>query len=119
MKPKSIILHGQRIEVKFCSPEDWKPRGLGLCNGATARITIKDNLPPDQQAAILLHETIHMIGDMNGLDEVPEVTVAVLANSIFGFLRDNPQVADWICGRKPFSDAVMDAISEAQQQRNA
>lgn len=118
MKPKSIILHGQRIGVQFSDPGDWADNGMGRSNSTMGRIIINSTVPDDLQSATFLHEVIHQSLSMNGLT-VDEHIVGTLANSLFGFLRDNESASDWICGRKPFSDAVMDAISEAQQQRNA
>ncbi len=97
---KTIIIHGQSIEVCFCDPGDWRPHGLGVSNSKMGRIKISSDIPSDAQAATLLHEVLHQISDMNGLD-IEEVQVCVLANALFGFLRDNHWAADWICRGLP------------------
>jgi len=47
----------------------------------------------EDQQSMLLHEIIHMIADMNALPGLTdsETTVAVLANAMFAWMRDNKE----------------------------
>ena len=82
---------GINVNLIFSSPEDWASGGMGRSCQTTNRITIRQSMPIDVEGAVILHEVIHMIADMNNLEKIinDETTVSVLANALNAFLRDN------------------------------
>jgi len=87
---KILRICGVDVTVKYSDPGDWAPGGQGRANTADFSITIKDGLPKDCEATVLLHEVIHTICSMNGLSfDRQETEVSVLATSLTAFLRDN------------------------------
>lgn len=95
-----LLIHGQMIQLEFSDPSDWGHDGaMGRSNSTMGRIMVNREMPTDIQASTLLHEVIHQCLSMNGFVETEEGLVSVLANSLFGFFRDNAGAANWICGR--------------------
>lgn len=86
----TLRICGIDVNIVFSSPEDWATGGMGRSCQVTNRITIRKGMESDVEGAILLHEVLHMIADMN---ELPlgkdEQQIAVLANALNAFLRDN------------------------------
>lgn len=82
---------GINVNIVYSDPEDWASGGMGRSCQITNRITLRKGLESDVEGGVLLHEVIHMIADMNNLSDLgkDEVTVAVFANSLNAFLRDN------------------------------
>jgi hypothetical protein len=85
--------------------EDRIDGNQGLCEFITQTLWIDADLPPDAQAATLLHEVVHAAGHAHGfsfpMDE--EAVADFVGNAIGGVLRRNPHllralVAAWTRG---------------------
>ena len=87
----TLRICGIDVNLDFKAPEDWASGGMGRSCQSTNKITIRPGMDMDVEGGVLLHEVIHMIADMNELKNIinDETTVAVLANSLNAFLRDN------------------------------
>ena len=88
---------GIDVNVDFRSPDDWASGGMGRSCQITNRITIRPGMEKDVEGGVLLHEVIHMIADMNELQPIKdnETVIAVLANALNAFLRDNNDLEYW------------------------
>ncbi|HPL75493.1 MAG TPA: hypothetical protein PKW18_13120 [Candidatus Sumerlaeota bacterium] len=88
---KTCIICGQTVSIITENPKEWSTNGIGRSNSGYLTMRIKDDLPQDSQRSTLLHEIIHLIADMNSLKPLldDETSVAVLANCLFAWMRDN------------------------------
>ena len=82
---------GIDVGLDYSDPGDWASGGMGRSCQVTNRITLRKGMDADVEGAVLLHEVIHMILDMNGLEDITknETAVSVLANGLNAFFRDN------------------------------
>lgn len=66
----------------------------GLCDFATATITISENQDSVEKSNTMLHEILHAIARDKGLelsDSLEERIVCAFSNGLTGFMRDNPK----------------------------
>ena len=87
----TVRICGVDVNVVFSDPEDWASGGMGRSQQIKNRITIRNGMDRSVEASVFLHEVVHMIADMNSLDNLKndETAIAVLANSLNAFLSDN------------------------------
>lgn len=85
-------------DVHGLSVEEADGEGVdGLCQHHIQRIHVREELPPVQQAGVLLHETLHAIWQVyaiprRGLTE--EEAVARLEAPLLMLLRDNRHLVE-------------------------
>lgn len=99
-EPSQMRVCGHTVQVRTEDPGAWSSNGIGRSHSGRAEILLKSGLPEEVRQSTLLHETIHMIADMNSLKGITdeETTVAVLANALFAWMRDNKAVVAGIAG---------------------
>lgn len=73
----------------------------GAMDSTSATIAIREDLPEDMEAVVLLHEVLHAVMSQNGLahDLGPEGEEKVadrLAFSLLATLRDNPVLVEFL-----------------------
>jgi hypothetical protein len=87
----TVRICGIDVNVEFSDPTMWANAGMGRCSQKENRIAICNGMDSDVEGATFLHEVIHMIADMNELRDLKndETTIAVLANALNAFLKDN------------------------------
>jgi len=61
---------------------------LGLCEMDTQTITIKSSLEPQQKVRVIIHEVLHAIMDIYGI-ELSEKDNDLLAVGLTSFLKEN------------------------------
>ena len=67
---------------------------MGRADEMNGEILLRDDLPTSVECVTFLHEMFHLIFGIHGMAEVnTEEVVSTLATSVFGMLRDNPEVA--------------------------
>lgn len=93
MRIDSVRIGAIQYEVQEAPSSEMASEGrLGDCSTARGRIRITDGVPPQVQAAVLVHEIIHAIFDDSGLmldrDE-EEKFVSTLAPRFTSLLADN------------------------------
>ena len=99
-KIKHLIIGGQKIELDV-SPQGKKDNmNFGICWTGKGYIWIDADIFEGLQKHTLLHETIHMIANLNELAGMNEQTISTLANGLFQFIQDNPKIVDWLKGGK-------------------
>ena len=88
---------GIDMSVEIADPSLWAENGMGRTSQKSGKILICQGMTKDTTNATNLHEVVHMILDMNGFHDATgdEKMVAVLANGLFAWLRDNKCVQDW------------------------
>jgi hypothetical protein len=79
---------GELFEIQGCSL-------LGLEVFEDSTLYVKDTLPPQLKAAVLLHEIVHGIDEFNNLN-LSEVQVRSFSSGLFALLRENRQLVDYI-----------------------
>lgn len=73
----------------------------GACDTTTAVIAIREDLPTDMEAVVLLHETLHAVMAQNGLahdlgEDAEEWVADRLSFALVKLLRDNPVLVKFI-----------------------
>lgn len=84
-----LNIQSLKVGVFFSDPGEWAEGGLGRCNVMDEKITINPTLPTDTANSTVLHEVLHYLSDIGGLN-MPEAQVAGLEPLLFAFLRNNP-----------------------------
>lgn len=98
---QTIKILSQRIILRECEPGSWSEGGMGRSNQAKGEILVRGDMSEDIKMQTLLHETLHMIADMNSLEIVKEeTTISVLANGLITFMKDNPKLIHRILGEE-------------------
>jgi hypothetical protein len=86
-----IKLLSNRVNVKICSPDSWAVDGMGRCDIRKLQILVSNDMPKDIVDTVFIHELVHMISDLNGI-EFPEHCTDALALGFVSFLKNNPQI---------------------------
>jgi hypothetical protein len=96
-KPKKQYLRilGRDYEIKYVPPSGFSHMELGLCDNKTQTISIATDQTPIEATDTFLHEVIHAIDWIIGL-ELSEHQVRHLAATLVGVIQDNPEWADWL-----------------------
>jgi hypothetical protein len=90
MNNQTLALLNHKIELIVSASSPWVANGMGRCDTSKSQIHIKEGMPSDVQGSIFIHELVHYIADMNGID-LSEQTVNNLALGFFSFLKSNPE----------------------------
>lgn len=93
-KPEKVRVFGKNYQIKYI-PEDEGMEELGLLDYDKLRIMIKENQPPIEEADTILHETVHAIDNIMGL-ELSEEQVRGIATGLIGVFQDNSEFAEFI-----------------------
>lgn len=104
--PKVVELVGQRFDVVLAprwsealNAHRSDPIGIGTSQIDAQRITIADNVGPDQIRDTLLHEILHCLGGTIGLfddGKVEERVIAALSPLVLDALRRNPELVRFL-----------------------
>ena len=87
-KDKVIEILDTPIEVKFQEPDSWAEDGQGRCHFQKGQILIRDSMPQSIIRLVFLHELIHMICDIQGV-ELKEQDIDNIAVGMNSFLRNH------------------------------
>ena len=88
-----IVLNNQEYIVTEADPSGFSPGSMGAANIVESKILINDTMTEQQKMSTLVHECIHVIANQNALScEESEQEVAVLANGVYDFIVNNPEV---------------------------
>lgn len=104
--PKSIKIGSITYQVKVMPARDlWAASGvdlLGQSKFIEAELQVREGMPDDRSAQVLLHEAIHAIEETGGLD-LDEKTVSAIGSGVFALLRDNPELTTYLmqAGNEP------------------
>lgn len=106
-RPARIRLLGKPFSVDFValdhpglrdSPEDTEP-GMGRQETDNQRIFIREGQPLESEQDTVLHEVIHCIEEMLGLD-MTEEQVTKLAMGLLAAIKDNPSFVRYLAAKK-------------------
>ena len=80
----------QEIKIGHMPSEDTTG-DMGRWDWNTGEILLKANLPVETYSLTLLHEVLHVISDLYGLD-LKESVVRVLEQGLGAWIQDNPAI---------------------------
>lgn len=92
--PKTITIAGRRIKLVEEKPALHKDIG-GIHDVWANQITVYASLAEDQKRAVAVHEIVHDIEAVTGV-EMSEQDVTSFASVLFAVLRDNPALVKWL-----------------------
>ena len=81
--------------VRYVPPSPLLHANLGECCNKTQTISVATDQTPIEAADTLLHEVVHAIDWIVGLD-LTEHQVRHLSATLLGVLQDNPEFAEWL-----------------------
>lgn len=87
-----------RIEM-VKSLQDGKGTDLmGHCKSGEHLIELREELPPDRERAVLLHELMHAMWEMGALEEETkeELAVLILSPLLLGVMKENPKLMEYL-----------------------
>ena len=96
--PSSIKLMGYKIPIVFSDDMDecW-----GEWDGDKFTITISDEATDIHKKVTFLHEVLHGIDSILGLD-IPHKTVYAVSQALFLLIEENPELGRWLVGPDKF-----------------
>lgn len=98
--PKTIKVGAIDFTVKAWNPlAASNSLAIGLCDRGTATILVKEGLPPQMTAMVLLHEVLHAVHEVTGLEYVAggeEPLVNALGYGLAQVWRDNPDFINFM-----------------------
>lgn len=65
----------------------------GHCRYVDQEMRLDANMTPERKRLVLIHEALHAIEDLRGLD-LGEKTIITLGTAIYELLRDNPWLGE-------------------------
>ena len=92
-----LTILGQNWDIVH-TPSWLMSTSLGECQQDTQKILIRSGLQGQQAADTLLHETIHAVDMILGLD-MSEQQVRLLATGLIQVFQANPEFYGWIAER--------------------
>jgi hypothetical protein len=104
--PKKIRVGHAVLEVRndaTTAAELTSEQLAGSSNGNFLYIRVRNDLPYQTQAETLLHEVLHMVLFFSGLDldaDQEEKIVRPAAMTLYGVLKDNPQLLKYLLEEK-------------------
>lgn len=99
LPPRRIVVGP--YEYRVLVDEDRIPGELfGLCDKGKHVISIHPDQSPARLRSTLMHELLHALCDLTGVDDdkAEERIVTVTAPALLSLLRDNPKLLDWLIG---------------------
>lgn len=93
-KPDSVRVFGKNYNIKYV-PEDNGMEELGLLDYDKLTMMVKEGQPSIEESDTILHETIHAIDGVMGL-ELTEEQVRGIATGLIGVFQDNSEFAKFI-----------------------
>ncbi len=86
---------GRDYRVLYVPPTGLTHAESGLCDNKTQTLTIATDQTPIEAADTFLHEVVHAIDWIIGL-ELSEHQVRHLSATLIGVFQDNPEWAQWL-----------------------
>lgn len=96
-RPKTIKILNLRYKIKFVKDtERTASEADGWCDPSNQTIAIYDGLPREAMADTFLHEVIHAIGNVMGIEWGSEESVARrVATGLCTVMKANPSAFRW------------------------
>lgn len=95
---KPVRICGVDYPVILKTPAEM-PHHWGEYHEALQEIWIRNDCTADNKSNTILHEILHAMSDVYGID-LKERQVFILANTLIGVCRDNPEYAQMFFGKK-------------------
>lgn len=91
----AIRILGREYQTTAVAPSAMTNLEMGLCDNKSQNIFYSTDQSELELADTILHETLHAIDYIAGLD-MSEHQVRHLAACLVGVLQDNPEFAQWL-----------------------
>lgn len=91
----SVKVASHNLRVRFMESILWGDR-VGTLRSAEQSILVSADAQDQAQKSTVMHELVHFIGDVYGLD-LSEQTEATLASAFFSLIRENDELVTWMC----------------------
>lgn len=98
-RPDSVRVAGRDYSIDYVLPHPLGTEATGICDNMAQKIVCLEGLTPLEEGDTVLHEVIHAVDFVAGLD-LQERQVRHLATILLGVLQDNPQFATWLAQPK-------------------
>lgn len=99
MRPTTVSVVGQPFSVEYSDAADSHPLSRAGAAGRTMpeqqRLVVKEGMAAHQERDTLLHEVLHVIGEITGAG-LKERHVGVLAPVLLDVLRQNPALVAYL-----------------------
>ncbi len=106
--PECLYIGPYEYTVSFDGEASYDHDYLGVCLNRSRRIKLDPRQSDTELPQTLLHETLHAIGSVYGIDEWSrhktdsdgKLTdkIDLMASSLLVFLRENKEVVEWLRG---------------------
>jgi hypothetical protein len=76
----------------------WEKTGnwlFGHCLEASSELRLANDMGPDKEAQVLIHEVMHAICENNGV-KMSEKDTRIVSNVLFCVIRDNPDFTHYL-----------------------
>ena len=83
-----VKIGGIRCNISCEDISNVSGNAMGRLNMKRGKLLIQSNMSEENKELVILHEIIHAIGDMNGL-ELKENQVLSLESGLYQVLKDN------------------------------
>lgn len=101
-KLQKLLIGGRTFKVQWHDVSPLDQRLAGRCDLTAQTIHVLKGQHYDEARDTLLHEVLHAIAHIAGLDigqEAEERAVRTLASGLIGVFNANPAFADWVVGK--------------------
>ncbi len=96
----AIRILGRRYTLKLVPKSALEPRLVGAVDHASGEIEICESLAPDMRRETVLHEVLHAIEHIMGLENDERHVIAVSA-ALWAIAQANPEAMRWMLGLEP------------------
>lgn len=88
-----IEILDHEIDVDVEAPDLWKEGTMGLAQLTASTIKVRSDMKPDLIQSTFLHEILHIIEQLGGL-EVEHSTIDAFAIGLHSLFKNNPNVLE-------------------------
>ena len=88
---KTLSICSLPVSLVREDPGEWVDNGMGRSLLKDGKILVNSSMPDDTQLWTIVHESLHHIDDMNGLD-LSEQVISTMATGVFDFIKQNPEI---------------------------
>ena len=94
-RPSHVRVFGRNFYITYSSLLEGGMTDLGLTHVNEGLVNIRNEQHPLEEKDTLLHEFMHVIDYVMGL-ELSEKQITVMAHGLVGLFQDNPEFAEYL-----------------------
>ena len=96
---KTVHFLDRTFSLEMSDPGSIEPNACGRAQASTGIIWVNSTMTPEAIASTLIHEVIHLIAYLQGVD-LKEEQITALETGIFSFIRSNKELIDRLIYKK-------------------